>query len=181
MSDKNETIKKEIKNNYIYNPNYELLVAQELDKQLNEVENNLLDKLSRAEEIGKTKGAYHEKKEEFKLIPKYISYIEYMIVLLQYLPRVEKFNIGNEYKKIMYETFENIMYLDKIESRSRLYYLNKIDAGLNIQRAYLRIMAEYKWISLEKFNIVMIEKLGEIGKIVGGLVKYYAKNNKKPV
>ena len=181
MSDKNETIKKEIKNNYIYNPNYELLVAQELDKQLNEVENNLLDKLSRADDISKNKGAYHEKKEEFKLVPKYISYIEYMIVLLQYLPRVEKFNIGNEYKKIMYETFENIMYLDKIESRSRLYYLNKIDAGLNIQRAYLRIMAEYKWISLEKFNIVMLEKLGEIGKIVGGLVKYYAKNNKKPV
>lgn len=181
MSDKNETIKKEIKNNYIYNPNYELLVAQELDKQLNEVENNLLDKLSRAEDIGKNKGTYQERKEEFKLVPKYISYIEYMIVLLQYLPRVEKFNIGNEYKKIMYETFENIMYLDKVESRSRLYYLNKIDAGLNIQRAYLRIMAEYKWISLEKFNIVMIEKLGEIGKIVGGLVKYYAKNNKKPV
>lgn len=81
----------------------------------------------------------------------------------------------------MYDTFENIMYLDKIESKSRLYYLNKIDAGINIQRVYLRIMAKYKWISLEKFNIVMINILGEIGKIVGGLVKYYAKNNKKSV
>lgn len=173
-------IKKEIKTNYLNNPNFEVIAAMEMDRQLNEVENEFANKVNQIEDI-KFRGIYQEKKEEFKIIPKYISYIEYMIVLLQYLPRVEKFNIGNEYKKIMYETFENIMYLDKIESKSRLYYLNKIDAGLNIQRAYLRIMAQYKWISLEKFNIVMLEKLGEIGKIVGGLVKYYAKNNKKPV
>lgn len=173
-------IKKEIKTNYLNNPNFEVIAAMEMDRQLNEIESDFSKKVNQTEDI-KSRGIYQEKKEEFKLIPKYISYIEYMIVLLQYLPRVEKFNIGNEFKKIMYETFENIMYLDKIESKSRLYYLNKIDAGLNIQRAYLRIMAQYKWISLEKFNIVMLEKLGEIGKIVGGLVKYYAKNNKKPV
>ena len=180
MSESKRTEEK-IQPYYSNNTNLELFAASELDKQLNEVENNFINKLNRVDDINQHRGVYQEKREEFKLIPKYISYIEYMIVLLQYLPRVEKFNIGNEYKKIMYETFENIMYLDKIESKSRLYYLNKIDAGLNIQRAYLRIMAEYKWISLEKFNIVMLEKLGEIGKIVGGLVKYYAKNNKKPV
>ena len=100
---------------------------------------------------------------------------------MQVLPRTEKFNIGNEFKKIMYETFENIMFLDKIENKSKLYYLNKIDAGLNIQRVYLRIMAKQKWISLEKFNIVMLERLSEVGKITGGLIKYYAKNSKKSI
>lgn len=40
----------------------------------------------------------------------------------------------------MYDTFRNIIYIEKVESKNRLYYLNKIDADLNVQRALLRIM-----------------------------------------
>ena len=31
---------------------------------------------------------------------------------------------------------------------------------------------------MKKFNVA-IEKIGELGKILGGLIKYYGKNNKK--
>ena len=34
------------------------------------------------------------------------------------------------------------------------------------------------WINDKKFNVA-ITKIGEIGKMVGGLVKYYAQNNKE--
>lgn len=54
--------------------------------------------------------------------------------------------------------------------------LNIIDSQLNTQRIYLRIMKKYKWIDEKKFKIA-IELIYEIGKIVGGLIKYYAKNN----
>lgn len=50
--------------------------------------------------------------------------------------------------------------------------------GLNTQRIFLRIMCNNKWIDEKKFNYVM-DTIYEMGKIVGGLVKYYAKNNKK--
>ncbi len=50
--------------------------------------------------------------------------------------------------------------------------------GLNAQRILLRIMHTNRWIDDKKFNYV-IESIYEMGKIVGGLVKYYAKNNKK--
>lgn len=159
------------------NKNYEIMAAIEIDKKLNETEENFLKKVMLAEENKNFK----EKQENLKLIPKYTIYMEYAIDVIRLLPRVEKFNIGNEYKKIMYETFENIMYLDKIDKKSKMYYLNKIDAGINIQRVYLRIMAKYKWISLEKFNIIMLEKIAEIGRITGGLIKYYAKNSKKSI
>ena len=46
------------------------------------------------------------------LIPKYNKYIEYMINVILKLPRTEKFNIGNEYKNIMYEGLKNIMYIN---------------------------------------------------------------------
>ena len=115
---------------------------------------------------------------ELILIPKCEKYIQYMIEVIIKIPRTEKFNIGNEYKNIMYKMLENILYVDKIDVSKRLYYLNLIDAELNIQRIMLRIMVKNRWIDEKKFKISM-EQISEIGKILGGLIKHYAKNNKK--
>lgn len=90
----------------------------------------------------------------------------------------KKFSIGTEYKTSMYEMLKNIMYLNKIEKEKYLEKLNNIDAELNTQRIYLRIMKKEKWIDEKKFKISM-EQIYEIGKILGGIIKYYAKNNKK--
>lgn len=112
------------------------------------------------------------------LIPKYNLYMEYMIGIILKLPRTEKFNIGNEYKNIMYQGMQSILYINKLEAKYRLYYLNKVDAELNIQRILLRIMAKNKWIDEKKFNVA-ISQIAEIGKILGGLIKVYGKNNTK--
>ena len=116
--------------------------------------------------------------EQLQLIPKVQEYIQYMLDTLIKLPRTEKFSIGNEYKSSMYKLLQYILYVSKIEKEQRLEYINKIDAELNCQRIYLRIMYKNKWINDKKFNVA-ISKISEIGKIVGGLVKYYAKNNKE--
>lgn len=119
-----------------------------------------------------------EKENKLQLIPKTEKYIEYILQIIVKLPRTEKFNIGNEYKVSMYEMLRNIMYLSKIEKSQCIDILNKIDAELNTQRIYLRIMKNNKWIDERKFKIA-IEQIYEIGKILGGLFKYYAKNNTK--
>ena len=121
-----------------------------------------------------------EQKNELILIPKYEKYMEYMLQVIFKLPRTEKFNIGNEFKNVMYKMLENILYLNKIEISKRLYYLNLIDAELNTQRTMIRIMFKSHWIDEKKYK-VSLELLYEIGKIVGGLIKFYAKNNKKSV
>ena len=121
-----------------------------------------------------------KQENELKLIPVYEQYMEYMIQLLIKLPRTEKFSIGTEFKQSMYSCLEDIMYISKIENEKRLNYLNKIDAKLNAQRIMLRVMKKFAWIDIKKFNIAM-EKIYEIGKILGGLIKYYAKNYKKSV
>ena len=115
-----------------------------------------------------------------KLIPKFEIYMEYMLeVILIQLPRTEKFSIGTEYKTIMYETFRNILYVDKIEKSQKLVYLNKIDADLNTQRILLRIMKKMHWINEKRFDYVMNNLIREIGMILGGLIKYYAQNAQK--
>ena len=99
--------------------------------------------------------------EELILIPKYEQYIEYIINLIMKLPRTEKFNIGNEYKLSMYDTLEKILYINRIDSSKRLYYLNLIDTKLNCQRIYLRIMKNNIWINEEKFQI-SIDKIWKL-------------------
>lgn len=117
------------------------------------------------------------KRQELLLIPKYEIYMEYMLeIILLKLPRTEKYSIGTEYKSVMYDTFKEIMFIEKVMKKDRLYYLNRIDAGLNVQRALLRIMAKHKWIDEKKFDYVMHSLIKEVGLILGGLIKYYAKN-----
>ena len=66
-----------------------------------------------------------EKNNTLKLIPIYEKYMEYMIALILKLPRTEKFSIGTEFKTVMYETYRNIIYIQHIETKNRLFYLNK--------------------------------------------------------
>ncbi len=115
---------------------------------------------------------------KLEVIPKMEKYIQYMLEIIIKIPRTEKYSIGTEYKTSMYETMKYIMYLNKIEESKCLYYTNIIDAELNVQRIYLRIMHKNKWIDDKKFNIAM-GQIYELGKILGGLIKYYGKNNKK--
>ena len=121
-----------------------------------------------------------EIKKELTLIPKSEKYIQYMLEVIMKLPRTEKFSIGNEYKQSMYKMLENILMLSKVIDTEKINYINVIDAQLNVQRILLRIMYKNKWIDEKKFNYV-IELIYELGKIIGGLLKYYGKNIKKSV
>ena len=121
-----------------------------------------------------------KRKNELILIPKTEKYTQYMLDLLLKLPRTEKFSIGTEYKASMYRMIANLMYLNKLANGKQMEYVNQIDAELQIQRIYARIMNNNRWIDDRKFKIV-IEQIHELGKIVGGLSKYYAKENKKPI
>lgn len=123
-------------------------------------------------------GQKEEREQKLMLIPKAEKYIEYILQIIFKLPRTEKFSIGTEYKQSMYQMLQDILIISKIGKNEVLYYLNKIDAMLNTQRIYLRIMKKNRWIDEHKFKVAM-EQIYEMGKILGGLIKYYAKNRTK--
>ena len=58
-----------------------------------------------------------EKKDSNKLqlIPKIEKYMEYMMHVIIKLPRVEKFSIGTEYKKSMYNMMSGVVKIAKID------------------------------------------------------------------
>lgn len=103
------------------------------------------------------------------LIPKCEKYIEYMINVINKLSRVEKFGIGNNLKDVMYKFIENIVYLNKV--KDKLVYCNYIDSQILIQRIYIRIMFKNRYIDEKKYNI-SISMLDEIGRIIGGYIRY---------
>lgn len=118
-----------------------------------------------------------EREHKLVLIPKMERYIEYILNMIIKLPRTEKFSIGNEYKVSMYKMLENVLYISKISDKPKcLKIMNCIDAELNVQRIFLRIMQKNRWIDNKKFEVSM-QMIYEMGKIVGGLVKYYAKDS----
>ena len=120
----------------------------------------------------------NSKNKKLEIIPKLEKYVQYMLEIILKLPRTEKFSIGTEYKTSMYKTLNYVMYLNKIEENKCIYYINMLDAQINTQRIFLRIMYKNRWIDEKKFNVAM-EQIYEIGKIIGGLIKYYGKNLKK--
>ena len=75
---------------------------------------------------------------------------------------------------------EEVIYVSKLPLEERYTHVIKIDVLVQLQRIYLRLMKNNKWIDERKFKIA-IEQLGEIGKINGGLIKFYGKNYKKPI
>lgn len=112
-----------------------------------------------------------ETDNKLQLIPKLERYMEYMLMVIIKLPRTEKFSIGTEYKLSMYKMLENTMYISKIADKNQcVEIINKIDAELNTQRIYLRIMKKQGWIDTKKFDVSM-NLIYEIGKIIGGLIK----------
>lgn len=119
----------------------------------------------------------NKKENELTLILKSERYIQYMLEVILKIPRTEKFSIGTEYKNSMYKMLESIMYLNKVDIKERLSIINKIDADLSVQRILLRIMYKNAWIDKKKFEYAM-SLIYELGKIIGGLVKYYGKNYK---
>lgn len=114
---------------------------------------------------------------ELKLIPKYEKYMEHIYLAILKLPRTEKFNIGLDIKSVMHRCLENIVYLNICGKNNdkKLLYTSLIDSEFKIQRIYLRIMYKQKYINDKKY-MYCISLLDELGKMLGGYIKY-AKNN----
>lgn len=106
------------------------------------------------------------------LLPKYEKYMEYMLDnVVSKLPRIEKFNIGSEIKISMFESVKYILLIEKIDKEKRLAYLNMLDASICVQRIYVRIMYKRKYIDNKRYMYIM-EMLSEIGKMIGGYIKW---------
>ena len=124
--------------------------------------------------------------EKFSIGTEYKQNMYKMLEEIMLLNKVKNKYKPKDIKKLKIEKLEDheVDIAENIEEQKQynqyrqeiLHILNTIDSRLNTQRIYLRIMKKYRWIDEKKFRVAM-ELIYEIGKILGGLIKYYAKNN----
>lgn len=103
------------------------------------------------------------------LIPKTEEYVKYVFQILIKIPRIEKFNIGSEIKTSALQMLEYAHFINK-DRKDAYTYLNKIDALISYNRSMIRILNDEKSISSKNYETA-INKLAELGIIIGGLLK----------
>ena len=103
------------------------------------------------------------------LIPKTEEYVKYVFQILIKIPRIEKFNIGSEIKTSALQMLEYAHFINK-DRKDAYTYLNKIDALISYNRSMIRILNDEKSISSKNYE-TSINKLAELGIIIGGLLK----------
>ena len=107
--------------------------------------------------LGNKQKSYSKSKQDvLYMLPKIERHIEYVLGVVLKLPRIEKFNIGQEMKLVVYDTLKEILYLSKIDIKSRLSIANKIDANISYEKALIRIMYKQSYID-NKFSVLVEE------------------------
>lgn len=104
------------------------------------------------------------------LIPKTEEYVKYVFQILIKIPRIEKFNIGSEIKTSALQMLEYAHFINK-DRKDAYTYLNKIDALISYNRSMIRILNDEKSISSKNYETAINNKLAELGRIIGGLLK----------
>lgn len=93
--------------------------------------------------------------------------------LLQKFPKAEKFALCQEIKQSFYRLIRNTMLANNVKSK-RVEYLQQVDAELKLLLVLFSISREQKYIT-EKKALQLQERISELGRITGGLMKVQPK------
>lgn len=115
-----------------------------------------------------------EEKQEFTILAKSERYIKYIIKEIQKIPKSGKYSIGTYYMNKMFDMYEMICYINITKIENRFETINKIDASIGLQKMIIQELKDLGYIS-NKSGDIGFEMLTEIGKMLGGLIKYYKK------
>ena len=90
---------------------------------------------------------------------------------LKFFPKTEKYSLGQKIENLILEIIElslKTAYLPKLE---KLTPLKEIDSKTNLLKIIIRLTNEIKSLDNKKY-LILQEKLQEIGKMVGGWIRY---------
>ena len=114
------------------------------------------------------KGTGRMATDDFKLLQKVQDMMEYGYPMLNQFPKAEKFSLAQDIRHCMNQILELTITEDKkYTKKTTLEYLDIENEKLKI---YLRVSFRLRYISKHTYG-VWEEKVVEIGKMIGGLIK----------
>lgn len=106
--------------------------------------------------------------EEFKTLEKLSDMIEYAYPLLAQFPKSEKFTLAADIKHIMLDALRYCVKVGKKKSKKTALY--DLDVEIATLKRFIRLSYNLKFISMHQYK-VWSEKVTEIGKMIGGMIK----------
>ena len=117
-------------------------------------------------------------KEELIIYQKYSDLINYAYVLLRKYPKSEKFALVSEIRKNMFMTLQKVMLINNnFNNEYKLNLVNELDAMVSMHKFFVRFSYNQHYISSSNY-MEWSRRINEIGKMIGGWYKYYAKTKK---
>lgn len=106
--------------------------------------------------------------EAFLTLEKLSDMIEYAYPILKQFPREEKFVMAADIKHIMLDALKCCERARKKKARKTTLY--DLDVEIATLKRFIRIAMNLKFISMHHYH-VWSEKITEIGKMIGGMIK----------
>lgn len=106
--------------------------------------------------------------QPFILTQKLTDFTDWLFPAVDKFPRAEKFALCSQIKNSVYEIMRLSIRAQK--ARNKLQMLYAADVELEMLRMLLRHAHTRKYLSCKKYELSAI-RLGEIGKIMGGLIR----------
>ena len=102
-------------------------------------------------------------------------FLDKIYPLLKNFPQSEKFCLCQEIKQACYRVIRNTMMYSSLKTDDRIQYLREVDADLKLLLIHFGMARNQKYITQKK-ALELQEKISELGRICGGLMKaHYAK------
>jgi len=89
---------------------------------------------------------------------------------LHHVPRDFRYSLGAKIDRSLIETTEFLFVASYLGKEQKLPYLRKANARLDIAKFFLQILWDVKALDTKKY-ILLSEKLGETGKMLGGWIR----------
>ena len=89
-------------------------------------------------------------------------------VPLKQFPRSEKYGLAVDIKQCMHDVVWNLEELKRHSQKKTT--LRELDVAVNVLKKYVRLAYDLKYIAVKQYD-TWSDKIGEIGKQVGGMIK----------
>ena len=106
---------------------------------------------------------------KLKILQKWEDMAGYAYIVLRHIPKSERFTLGTEIRETIWEGLKLIIKANV--SRNKRQYLYELDSDIKVLLALIRVAHELRIIPTKKYE-VFSEKLVELGKMLGGWIKF---------
>lgn len=114
---------------------------------------------------------------DFALYDRLNDLAKWLFPVVDRFPQREKFALCSQIKNSVHQLVKHTIRANK--SRDKLRWLFEADMELEYLRHFIRHSHEMRYISNRRLMIVT-EKVAEIGRIIGGLIKRFSSKGPRP-